>query len=153
AGHNYTITVGPTFATTGNTVTVDGSALGSSNSLVFKTDNDGFGGAPTGNLVLLGGAGNDILEGGLGNTIFNGGGGNNTVSFAEDAGGVTADLSNTGTQNFGASWGTGTFINIQNLIGTGGSDTLTGDGNDNILTGGAGNDTLNGGAGFDTAVF
>ncbi len=145
------------FVTSGNTVTVDGSALGSSDSLVFAIDSSGTGASPTGNHVLLGGAGDDVLEGSLGNTIFNGGGGNNTVSFQQDAGGIVADLSNTGPQNFGA--GTGTFINIQNLIGSPGSDILTGDANNNSFTISTnasvsyGNDIVGGGAGSDTAVF
>ena len=160
AGANYQIFASSSLVTSGNTLTINASALGVANRLVFNT-NIGSGQYVTGNLVLLGGAGNDILEGSTGNTIYNGGGGNNTADFmwnlqlsirAGDPG-VIADLSNTGTQNFGTGYGTGTFINIQNLIGTRGNDRLTGDANDNVFTGEGGNDTINGGAGFDTAVF
>ena len=44
---------------------------------------------------------------------------------------------------------TDTYINIQNIIGSAGNDTISGDDNNNTLKGGAGNDTLIGKGGND----
>jgi len=44
-------------------------------------------------------------------------------------------------------------VNIENVIGGSGNDTLTGNNLDNQLTGGQGNDILNGGKGNDTALY
>ena len=50
----------------------------------------------------------------------------------------------------GVDIGTDVLINIQNVTGGAGNDTIIGDGNDNVLTGGGGNDNLSGGTGNDT---
>lgn len=44
------------------------------------------------------------------------------------------------------------IINVENVIGSAGDDTITGDDLANRLDGGAGNDTLSGGAGNDTVI-
>ncbi|HWU55454.1 MAG TPA: hypothetical protein VN175_08120, partial [Rhizomicrobium sp.] len=159
AGYDYTLLVRSDLVTSGNTTVVDATALGAPNRLIFDTNTFYNGQAITGDLVLLGGAGDDVLQGGTGTNTFNGGGGNDTVTFSwgqssvSHPTGVTANLSLTGLQNFGTNWGTGTFISIENLVGSGWDDTLIGDSGDNLLTGGGGNDTLDGGAGYDTAIY
>jgi Ca2+-binding RTX toxin-like protein len=100
-----------------------------------------------GNDTIFGGGGDDVLEGGAGADKLNGGAGSNWASYVNSAA-VTVNL-NTSTVSGGEAAGD-TLINIQNLIGGSGSDTLTGDANINILYGGAGDDTLSGMAGNDT---
>jgi len=113
---------------------------------------------------LRGGGGNDTLEG-YGNTIGTGGdtldggtGINNTATYAHATVAVLAGLATSTTYGTTANRGTitgkdtDTFINIQNLTGGSGNDTLVGDANANILTGGAGDDVLEGGAGADTLI-
>ena len=113
---------------------------------------------------IRGGGGNDTLEG-YGNTIAVGGdtldggtGINNTASYAHSTAAVLAGLATSATYGTTANNGTitglatDTFINIQNITGGSGDDTLVGDANANILTGGNGNDTLHGGAGADTLI-
>jgi Ca2+-binding RTX toxin-like protein len=46
-----------------------------------------------------------------------------------------------------------TVINVENVIGTSGNDTIIGDQNDNVITGGAGNDFLEGRGGNDRFLF
>jgi Ca2+-binding RTX toxin-like protein len=99
--------------------------------------------------TLLGGKDNDTLTGGTGADVLNGGDGTDTASYLTAAAGLTVNLS-TGT-------GTGdaqgdTFISIENLTGSGFTDTLVGDGNANVLDGGGGIDTLQGLLGDDTYV-
>lgn len=111
--------------------------------------------------VLTGGAGNDVLRGGDGNDTLapglgddgtgadpvTGGSGVDTLDYSNVAGPVDVNLS-AGTET-GA--GSDTLSNdIENVVGTAGSDTITGDANGNVLTGGAGSDSINGGGGDDT---
>jgi Ca2+-binding RTX toxin-like protein len=105
--------------------------------------------------IIIGDTGDDILEGLGGGDTLNGGAGVNTASYEHGADqgaglGVTASLS-TPASNTGDAQND-TYINIQNLIGSAFSDTLTGDTGNNTLTGGAGNDTLTGGLGADILV-
>jgi Ca2+-binding RTX toxin-like protein len=121
-----------------------------------------------GNDVIDGDAGDDIVDGGTGDDIINGGTGNDTVTYANvTGGGVTVDLSNiSGGSNAqgggGSSAGNDTLSNVENVIGSAFSDTITGDGNANVLSGlggndvidgGAGNDVIDGGAGNDTVTY
>ncbi|HET7086181.1 MAG TPA: hypothetical protein VFI23_15500 [Rhizomicrobium sp.] len=163
AGYNYNIVGNSSLVTSGNTLTVDGSALGASNQLNFRVDTAYITSVFTGNIVLNGGAGNDFFEPGKGSNTFNGGAGTDTVSFASgfnetgrqsyNGPGVTANLSLSGFQNLGGlRGGSASFNSIENLIGTAWSDTLTGDSSDNVLDGGGGSDTLDGGAGNDTLI-
>jgi hypothetical protein len=159
SGFDYIISANYTLVSSGNSITVDGSALGASNSLTFNTNAAFSGFTFAGDITLLGGAGNDYFQGGTGSSTFNGGAGSDTVSF--DAGtlpysgsGITANLSIAGPQSVGGPrGGTSTFINIENLSGSIYSDVLTGDAGNNVLTdGGGGDDVLNGLAGDDTLV-
>ena len=97
---------------------------------------------------LNGGAGDDLLFGGLGNDVLVGGLGSDTASFADTSKPVVASLA------AGKATGAGndTFVEIENLQGGSGKDTLTGDDSANHLDGGAGNDALSGGAGDDSLV-
>jgi VCBS repeat-containing protein len=108
------------------------------------------------NDVLTGGTGNDILEGGAGNDTLDGGTGTNTVSYAYLTTGATIDISgldpndpNSSVQVTAGANDVDTLLNIQNIIGGDGNDTLIGNSGDNALYGGAGDDTLIGGAGAD----
>lgn len=81
---------------------------------------------------VVGGSGVNLfyLPSSTSTTIIDGGTGtNNTIDFTYTSG-VTATLANT------------SYVNIQNITGSGGNDTLTGDANANVLSGGAGNDTF-----------
>ncbi len=123
---------------------------------IDATANDGAAGEleniPSDVENLTGGTGNDTLLGTTSANVFIGGGGTDTVSYADHSADTT--LSIDGVANDGA---TGELDNIQvdieNLIGGSGTDTMTGSGVANVLNAGAGgNDTLSGMAGSDTLV-
>ena len=116
--------------------------------------------------------GGDTFISGTGNDIFNGLTNDHGDYFYGDTVdyshappglgnvGVTVSLAISGPQNT-VQAGTDTLINIENLRGSAGNDTLFGDNNSigNVLEGGAGDDTLDGKdrshdrrAGFDTAT-
>ena len=139
---------------------------------------DGLGGTDT--LVnvdrVYGGAGNDLLVGGsqsrgtFGGFLENlrGNAGNDTLDGGDAQSGVIgsdrADYSNnTSAQPINVNLGTGaasdgwggtdTLIDIQQVWGGAGNDTLTGSAGNDVFDGGAGNDILNGAGGFDEARF
>jgi len=112
---------------------------------------------------LSGGVGNDTLIGGAGNDTIAGDAGTDTVDYsaAKNSVGETLTKSNTGiTVDLSASdggmgaggtdVGTDVITGVENVIGTGGNDTLTGSSKANVLTGGTGNDVISGGAGNDS---
>ena len=135
-----------------DTASYAGVATGVTVSLATTTGQN-TGGAGTDTLLnienLNGGSGNDTLTGNSGNNVLNGGNGTDTASYAGVATGVTVSLAITAAQNTGGA-GTDTLLNIANLTGGSGNDTLTGNAGNNVIDGGAGNDTLIGGAGNDT---
>ncbi len=104
--------------------------------------------------TLQGGEGDDIVNGGAGSdwivettnngsdTIDGGAGEHDTVAYYVN-GDVNVNLE-TGENNQGD-----TLVNVENLSGQFGNDTLTGDAKDNVLKGNEGDDTLIGGAGND----
>ena len=104
--------------------------------------------------------GGDTFISGTGDDIFNGltnahgdFGYSDTVDYSHAPAGVTVNLSLQGVpQNtIGAGWDT--LINIENLRGSAGNDTLTGDNlTGNVLEGGPGDDTLNGGGGSNNTA-
>lgn len=104
--------------------------------------------------TFRGGAGNDTLNGGGGNVL-------DTVDYAAATSTVTVNLNfsysgGTATSSDGTE-GTDTLDEIEGVIGSAYSDTITDLGYDyygvnNLFNGGAGNDTLNGGKGNDTLV-
>jgi T1SS-143 domain-containing protein len=119
---------------------------GSANLLDGNSGNDSISGG-AGADTLLGGAGNDTLEGGTGADSLDGGANTDTLSYATSVSAVNVNLG-TGAVSGGDAAGD-TIANFENLIGSGGDDTLTGSSGANTITGGAGNDTIEGGAGAD----
>lgn len=130
---------------------------------VFNDTLEGDGG----NNIVMAGDGDDLIRIFGGSDSVDGGLGEDTVSF-ENTSFVVIDLADN-SANGGAAAGS-EFTNVENVIGSAGSDDLLGNelanalsgggNNDNIegrdgddtLDGGSGNDTLVGGAGFDTFV-
>jgi uncharacterized delta-60 repeat protein len=98
---------------------------------------------------LTGNALNNTLQAGAGNNILDGADGLDTAGYATAIAGVTVNLSLAAAQDTKGS-GFDTLHNIENLIGSRYSDTLTGNSATNVLRGGAGNDRLIGGLGNDT---
>lgn len=99
-----------------------------------------------GNDSLYGGAGDDTILGGAGADILDGGAGNDWASWADMTASLLVDLADGRTQGAAKN---DVLLNIENLIGGTGSDTLLGDLAANRLMGGAGNDQLDGRAGND----
>ena len=158
---NLTFTGSASFSGAGN---------GLSNTLIGGALSDTLGGFG-GNDTLIGGAGNDALDGGVGADLLQGGSGNDTLDggadadimqggagndiyIADNAGDVTTEGANAGTDI--VQTGLAAFIlgaNLENLTFTGtGAFTGTGNALNNIIIGAALNDVLNGGAGNDTLV-
>ena len=113
----------------------------------------------SGDDTIFGLAGNDTLNTIGGTDFYDGGTGNDTFDLGiAGAAGVTVSFAD-GTISGGLS---GTFVNVERVLGTGGADSLIGAaGNQNLsakggndrLEGGDGNDTLWGGNGADSFVF
>ena len=101
-------------------------------------------GAASGGDTLLGADGNDLLVSGGASDVMNGGAGVNTVSYVDATAAVAVDLA------AGTGSGGDTFQNIQRIVGSAFSDTLTGNSENNRIAGLAGNDTESGGLGNDT---
>ncbi|MHC4501649.1 MAG: hypothetical protein ACYS21_21385 [Planctomycetota bacterium] len=76
--------------------------------------------------------------------VIDGGGGTNTLDYSDYTSDVDVDV------DADAATGTGGILNIQNVTGGAGNDSLIGDGAANSLIGGPGNDMLTGGQGGDT---
>ena len=132
---------------------------GDSNILFGFSGSDNLEGG-AGDDALFGGTDSDTLAGGDDNDNLDGGAGNDIASFQGETAAVNANLAD-GTA-VGASSGTDTLADIENLAGTEFDDTLAGDDNansligfqgDDLLTGAGGDDTLAGGTGQDTALF
>ncbi len=104
--------------------------------------------AGEGDDVLNGLAGNDILVVGAGTDAMDGGAGADTYDIDNspvNTVGVDVDLT-AGTA------GVDTLVNVENVLGGDGDDTIAGTGGDNLLSGGAGNDVLTGLAGEDVLL-
>ena len=101
---------------------------------------------------LRGNAGNDTLNGNNAGT----GGLDSSTDRADYANNTAAQAVNvnlaTGIASDGLG-GTDTLIDIDQVYGGAGNDTLTGGANNDALDGGRGNDTLDGGGGSDEAQF
>jgi uncharacterized delta-60 repeat protein len=95
--------------------------------------------------------GDDSFQGGVGADYIDGGDGLDTADYSDQTLSVIVALDGS---NFSVVTVNGkiddTILNIENLVGGGGADTLTGDGANNYLIGGLGGDLLSGGDGDDT---
>jgi Ca2+-binding RTX toxin-like protein len=110
------------------------------------------------NDTLNGGNDNDTLNGGAGNDTLDGGAGNDLIDLSSGTTGVTITLSQgSGPFSTGdlsaAGLGTDSYQNMEGVIGTAFSDTITGSAGNDILIGGGGADHLIGGAGNDTVTY
>jgi T5SS/PEP-CTERM-associated repeat protein len=114
--------------------------------------NDTLYGGP-GDDQVYGEGGNDLIIGGdgRGNDYYDGGSGNNTVEYQSATLPINVNLE-TGTASGDPDIGTDTLVNIQNVIGGSGNDTIIGNAQDNILVGGPGSDTLAGQGGNDILI-
>ncbi len=88
--------------------------------------------------TLDGGPGDDVLIGAGDDDDLIGGGGRNTASYEERATPVSASLAPAGPKP-----DSDVYLQIQNLRGGSGGDTLTGDGGANTFEAGPGADTIN----------
>jgi Ca2+-binding RTX toxin-like protein len=114
------------------------------------TGNDTLIGSDSSN-TLIGGLGDDTLQGNLGSNTLDGGLGTNTVDYSWTTTGVDVALGD--SPSYGTATGTSiddTLINIDNIIGGSGNDTLYGNSEDNIIWGTSGSNTLSGGSGTNT---
>ena len=98
--------------------------------------------------TLIGMSGDDRLAGGGGADRLDGGLGIDSAFYDEDATGVAVSLT-TGTGHGGEAEGD-VLVDVENLFGGSGADSLVGSGLANRLAGGGGADTLGGMAGDDT---
>ncbi|MBN8629830.1 MAG: hypothetical protein J0L76_03125 [Rhodobacterales bacterium] len=101
-----------------------------------------------GNDLLYGGDGDDTLMGGSGADRLDGGLGRDRVSYADAAQGLKVDMASA-RQNTGDAKGD-VLAAIEDLEGSGFSDTLAGNSSANLILGGDGNDLLFGRAGNDS---
>ena len=98
--------------------------------------------------VLDGGAGNDVLVGGAGADVLLGGSGADTVSYDDHSDTVTVDLDGQADDG-SAGEGDRVAVDVENVVGGPGRDSLTGSAGPDTLRGGGGDDTLRGGGGND----
>jgi Ca2+-binding RTX toxin-like protein len=106
--------------------------------------------AGAGDDTLVGGNGNDMLSGMGGVDVLEGGAGVDTASFADETGAIIATAAGASltTVTIGGI-AADTLLEIENLVGGAGNDTLTGTIDANQIRGGMGNDTLFGLDGSD----
>lgn len=105
---------------------------GSADDIITGDDADNYLEGRGGDDTLAGGQGDDTLDGGA-----DGASGDwADYSAATAAQSVTVNLAGATTDQYGD---TDTLLNIENVIGGSGNDTITGNASDNILQGGAGN--------------
>jgi Ca2+-binding RTX toxin-like protein len=103
------------------------------------------------NNVLRGNAGNDTLDGGLGRDVLAGGAGSDTAYYSNRIENLSLTLD--GLANDGAAGENDKIeIDIENISGGFGADTIVGDAKNNVLRGGGGSDRIYGGKGNDTLV-
>ena len=110
-----------------------------------------------GNDTIFGGAGNDRINGGLGDDqligdvgadTLSGGPGADTVDYSSASASLTITIdgrANDGARNERDS----VALDVENVIGGAGNDTITGSPSVNEIDGGAGNDTITGANGND----
>lgn len=109
-----------------------------------------------GNDVFIGGATDSAIavnSSGGGTDTFDGGTGFDTASYSTTLDGINVDLRLSSGQVTGTEVGTDTLINIDNIVGGLGDDTMTGNGSGNSFSYFGGFDTYFGGAGGDVVSF
>ena len=126
----------------------DGRSTGSVTGTVIGTIRLG-----SGNDIAYGGSGAETFSAGTDTNVIDGGTGTDTIDYSAapvgtDGKGVMVNLATSTSQSTNYSWDT--LLEIENVIGSAFSDTLTGSSDKNTLMGGAGDDTLDGG--FDDDV-
>jgi Ca2+-binding RTX toxin-like protein len=105
--------------------------------------------------VIDGGAGNDLIDPGGGNDTVDGGAGKDTLSYAEDDGPVSMDLTLDhvlGSEGYDVHHGFEKFQGSNGddtILGTDGNDKIDGAGGDDLIHGGPGRDKIEGGTGAD----
>ena len=127
-----------------------GDSLSNIENIIGSDYNDSITGDDNDN-VINGGGGRDTIDGGGGRDTIDGGGGSDTVSYQSSTEGVNVNLA-TDTHSGGDAQGD-SLSNIENIIGSDYSDSLTGDDNDNVINAGEGADTIDGGEGVDTISY
>ncbi len=149
----------------GNTLLVDGTAMGADDDLFVNgcLEKDGsftiLGGAGDDTFIggwnsdtVSGGSGDDRIEGRRGADILDGGQGIDRASYDSSAAGVTLDLALTTAQISAGDANGDMLSNFEDIAGSAFADTLKGDGGDNELLGGAGDDLLIGRGGGDRLI-
>ena len=94
-------------------------------------------------------AGDDVLHGGPGNDHIDGLGGIDTLDMSA-AGSAGAIVNLTSGLAVSTATGIDTLVNIENVLGSSGNDTLIGDGNANTFFATTGTDNIDGRGGLDT---
>ena len=122
--------------------TINGANGGTPNNDVIKSHN--------GNNSISSGAGNDTIDSGIGGDWIDAGAGTDAISFLSSTVGVNANLG-TGIYTEGT-FGSGTVLGFENILGSLNNDTLTGSAIANLIDGRAGRDSISGGAGGDTLI-
>jgi Ca2+-binding RTX toxin-like protein len=156
-----TVNASVTYALTGNvenltltgSAAINGTGNGLGNIIIGNGAANVLDGAD-GDDRIDGGAGNDSMFGGDGNDTFigtpagsdsyDGGSGIDTLDFSSLTPPITLTL-----KDRSAVFGSGTVVNIENVLGGSGNDVITGNGQANLLRGNVGDDKLNGGNGND----
>jgi serralysin len=101
--------------------------------------------------TMFGFGGDDTFEGSAGSDMIDGGAGVDIVSYDQSSDPIYADLLLSGV-NSGPDAVGDTFIFIENLRGSAGTDDLRGDGGANMIVGGLGNDFIMGRDGDDNLI-
>jgi Ca2+-binding RTX toxin-like protein len=131
-----------------------GQATGQTNTMYGEAGDDllwPWGGYASGTASAYGGSGRDWFTDaqGTGTNLFDGGEGFDWVETPSSDAIAVSLLAGTGSGGFAAG---NTYVAIEGLSGSSGSDSLTGDGASNVLMGGDGADTLAGGGDADVLI-
>ena len=105
--------------------------------------------------TVFGLADNDVFIASAGNDILDGGADSDTIDYSSTAGitSINATLNGATASTITVIGGDDdSVVNIENIIGSIGDDTITGDALANTLDGDAGDDIINGGLGNDTLL-
>ncbi len=113
------------------------------------------------NDTMTGSSGDDRLDGRGGADTLDGGAGNDWAEYNQATIGIVVNLADGKATNDGQGYDIAapdaavevdTLLNIENVEGGAGNDSITGSAVDNMFKGNAGNDTLRGGDGTDIAI-